>query len=185
MACLNPIHDNIGSYIATEFDAKQECQRLGSTCGGFIYSEGCVNGHSEGYAICGTPIVTIKPAECVVLHRVKGKMDHLFEPHDSSIINIQKYMIVYQYIDFGFLGSRYFQTYCHGLCSDNGNDVVDDIETCKEAAEELNLNFVRSKNDNNWPGGCTVEGRDVYFNEHSTGNLKTNVNQICKPKGKY
>ena len=62
---------------------------------------------------------------------------------------------------------------------------MDDIETCKEAAKELNLNFVRSKNDGNWPKDCTVEARDVYFNQHSTGNLKTNVNQICKPKGTY
>ena len=53
-----------------------------------------MNGHSEGYAICGAPIVTVKPAACAVLHRVKGKMDHLIEADDSSIINIQKYMIV-------------------------------------------------------------------------------------------
>ena len=74
-ACLNQIHDHIGSYIASEYDAKQECQRLGSTCGGFVYSEGCVNGHAEGYAICGAPIVTVKPAACAVLHRVKGKIN--------------------------------------------------------------------------------------------------------------
>ena len=70
-----------------------------------------------------------------------------------------------------------------GKACSNGRTAVDDIETCKHVAESLNFNFKKSENTADWPRGCYVVIKDVYFNYHSTGGLR-NVSHICKPKGK-
>ena len=71
------------------------------------------------------------------------------------------------------------------LCSETGDIVVDDIETCKKAAQELNKSFTeRELAQKNWPKGCFLFlSESVYFNQHSTGSSNNRASQICKPKG--
>ena len=67
--------------------------------------------------------------------------------------------------------------------NDHDDTAVDNLSTCKEAAEELKLNFTRAENIGNYPKGCYVAG-DVFFNQHSTGSRQSNARQICKAIGK-
>ena len=84
-----------------------------------------------------------------------------------------------------FLVIRYVLTANDRLCSETGDVVVDDIETCKEAAHELNKSFTeRELAQKNWPTGCFLFlSESVYFNQHSTGSSNNRASQICKPKG--
>ena len=70
------------------------------------------------------------------------------------------------------------------LCSDNGGIAVDDIETCQEAAKELNGNFKGTEDLANWPKGCYFTGMQAYFNHHSTGSTSESAREICKRGGK-
>ena len=85
-----------------------------------------------------------------------------------------------------FLVIRYVPTANDRLCSETGDIVVDDIETCKKAAQELNKSFTeRELAQKNWPKGCFLFlSESVYFNQHSTGSSNNRASQICKPKGK-
>ena len=89
-------------------------------------------------------------------------------------------------IYFRFLEIRkgYFITEATGLCSDTGHMAVDDIDTCKEAAEELKRKFGGVEDSAIRLNGCHVHDNDVFFNQKSTGYGSWLASQICKPKGK-
>ena len=72
--CVNQLYltnDHIESDIRSILDAKEECQRLGSVCGGFFDSQG----HGNSFIICGVPVLLItgNAAEGSILYRVEGK----------------------------------------------------------------------------------------------------------------
>ena len=67
------------------------------------------------------------------------------------------------------------------LCSENGHFVVDNIERCEYAAEELSIVFAHSENSAAFPKGCYqyIEDRSVYFNPHKIGSANSKASQIC------
>ena len=88
------------------------------------------------------------------------------------------------------LGGRYFLTATNELCAEHDDIAVDNLSTCKEAAEELKLNFLRAENIGSYPKGCyeaiSLSKRlagNVFFNQHSTGSRQSNARQICKAIG--
>ena len=54
------------------------------------------------------------------------------------------------HINFLLLGVGYFLSEKGKLCTDNGNNPVDDMETCKTAISELNGIFEGLENYANW-----------------------------------
>jgi len=83
----------------------------------------------------------------------------------------------------GEIRKGYFITEATGLCSDTGHMAVDDIDTCKEAAEELKRKFGGVEDSAIRLNGCHVHDNDVFFNQKSTGYGSWLASQICKPKG--
>ena len=87
------------------------------------------------------------------------------------------------------LEARYFLTATNELCAEHDDIAVDNLSTCKEAAEELKLNFLRAENIGNYPKGCYESkglrraAGNVFFNQHSTGSRQSNARQICKAIG--
>ena len=77
-------NDHIASSITSVLDAKEECQRLGSACGGFFDSLG--NGNS--FIICGAPVLLITSSSVLgsVLYRVEGNKELLCLYFISRII---------------------------------------------------------------------------------------------------
>ena len=64
---------------------------------------------------------------------------------------------------------------------------VDDLTTCKEAAEVLGHRFKFSEEEAGWPKGCyavAVGSRNVYFNQHIDGSKNYLARQICESIGK-
>ena len=78
-------NDHIASSITSVLDAKEECQRLGSACGGFFDSLG--NGNS--FIICGAPVLLITSSSVLgsVLYRVEGNKELLCLYFISRIIH--------------------------------------------------------------------------------------------------
>ena len=91
-------------------------------------------------------------------------------------INIFSYARIYQFV---FLVKGFFLSEAGKECS-NGCIAVDEIETCKVASKMFNLNFKTSQQSNNWPIGCYVHGKNVYYNYVSMGRLHDNARLICK-----
>ena len=60
---------------------------------------------------------------------------------------------------------------------------MDALKTCKEAAADLHENFIKTKDDADWPKGCYLSD-GVFFNEHLTGSSNHDARQICNPRGK-
>ena len=82
-----------------------------------------------------------------------------------------------------FLDLRFFLTERNGTCSDNNIMLVDDLYTCKEAANEISdVQFQNEENTANRPKGCYFQTttRWVNFNNHSSGSRTENTQQICK-----
>ena len=69
------------------------------------------------------------------------------------------------------------------LCSETGNDAVNDLTLCKEAAKVLSLDFEKTEDLARYPKGCYSYGV-VYFNRHVHGSRNPNARQICKLYGK-
>ena len=72
--CKNQLYltnDHIESDIRSILDAKAECQRLGSVCGGFFDAQG----YGNSFVICGVPVLVItgNAAKGSILYRVEGK----------------------------------------------------------------------------------------------------------------
>ena len=80
------------------------------------------------------------------------------------------------------LVTQYFLTATNELCAEHDDIAVDNLSTCKEAAEEMKLKFLRAENIGNYPKGCYLAG-NVFFNQHSTGSRQSNARQICKAIG--
>ena len=76
---------------------------------------------------------------------------------------------------------KYFLTEKGKTCSDH--IAIGDSKTCREAAEELHLDFKGTKNVADWPKGC-YGNTLIYFNQHSTGSYKASERKICEVMGK-
>ena len=61
---------------------------------------------------------------------------------------------------------------------------VDDLTTCKQAAEAVGHQFRATEDLANWPKGCYEASSDVYFNQHVHGSANIFASQICKDTGK-
>ena len=83
-----------------------------------------------------------------------------------------------------FIETKYFQTAVDKLCSEYRKITVDDIKTCKEAAQELEKKFGGTAKEDNWPKGCYAYFDDIYFNQHSAGSSNNRARQICGFLGK-
>ena len=70
------------------------------------------------------------------------------------------------------------------MCTEYGDVAIDDLAICKEAAAELNYEFQKTANAENWPKGCFEYDNAVHFNEHVHGSknsaLQQLSRQICK-----
>ena len=84
---------------------------------------------------------------------------------------------------FLFLGPIYFLSEIRRLCSETGDIAVEDLKTCKEAAEKLGFQFMKIHNTADWPTGCFKYG-GIRFNQHRYGSFRYGGNQICKGFGK-
>ena len=65
---------------------------------------------------------------------------------------------------------------------------VHDLETCKVAAEKINIGtnmgFHWALESAHVPKGCHFNGVDgIYFNRHLTGGRHEATRQVCKPTG--
>ena len=80
---------------------------------------------------------------------------------------------------FLFLGPTYFLSDYFHSCSETGDIAVEDLTTCKEAAEKLGLQFKGTENRADWPKGCYKYG-SIRFNQHRYGSFRYGGNQICK-----
>ena len=76
----------------------------------------------------------------------------------------------------------YHETASGALCSELR--VVDDLTTCKKAAEALGYQFKTTEDEAGWPKGCYKSGGKVFFNQHVHGSVNINAAQICKDRGK-
>ena len=76
---------------------------------------------------------------------------------------------------------EYFLATNGKLCTEPGDIAVEDLTTCKEAAEKLSHPLPETENVANWPKGCYLfkNGR-VWFNEHTHGSQQNSTRQICK-----
>ena len=83
-----------------------------------------------------------------------------------------------------FIETKYFQTAVDKLCSEYRKIVVGDINTCKEAAQELDKKFGGTTKEADWPKGCYAYFDDIYFNQHSAGSSNNGARQICHFLGK-
>ena len=77
----------------------------------------------------------------------------------------------------------YLLTEENKLCSDYVSVAIDILKACKEAAKELNENFIMTKYVDDWPQGCYL-ANGVYFNQHDVGSSNNGARQICYPRGK-
>ena len=85
------------------------------------------------------------------------------------------------------LGIRYFLSEEGGLCSDEGNVYVGDLESCKDATDQLNIMFAGVVDFVDMPKGCYTPGDYVYFNVQTdliAGSRKNGTHHICKATGK-
>ena len=78
---------------------------------------------------------------------------------------------------------EYFLATNGKLCTEPGDIAVEDLTTCKEAAEKLGLQFKGTENRADWPKGCYKYG-SIRFNQHRYGSFRYGGNQICKGFGK-
>ena len=62
---------------------------------------------------------------------------------------------------------------------------VDDLTTCKQAAEAFGHQFRGTEDLAIWPKGCYEASSDVYFNQHINGSARSNAAQICKDDGRW
>ena len=83
---------------------------------------------------------------------------------------------------FLFIVEVYNKTASGALCSELR--VVDDLTTCKKAAEALGYQLKTKEDEAGWPRWCYVSGRVVFFNQHVNGSANINAAQICKGQGK-
>ena len=87
---------------------------------------------------------------------------------------------------FSLAGNKHILTSEDRLCSHNGDIAVDDLKTCKEAADELGKPFKITEDKDKpdeMPNGCYLSG-EVYFNQNASGSSNYNARQICQPRGK-
>ena len=62
---------------------------------------------------------------------------------------------------------------------------MDDLTTCKKAAEFFGYQFDSTEEEAGYPKGCyALFDADVYFNQHIDGSKHRDASQICKPIGK-
>ena len=61
---------------------------------------------------------------------------------------------------------------------------MDDLATCKYAAEIFYYQWHGAQDEAGWPKGCYAEYNGVRFNQHTDGSKNNRARQICKPTGK-
>ena len=84
------------------------------------------------------------------------------------------------------IGIRYFLSEDGGLCSDDGNIYVGDLESCKDATDMLNMIFGGAVDYPDMPKGCYTLGDKVYFNvqtDRISGSRRNGTHHICKATG--
>ena len=76
-----------------------------------------------------------------------------------------------------------------GMCSKNSNHDIDTSEECEAAASKLNLHYMETEDEDDYPKGCysmgEKSGSNVYFNRHRTGTARSNTYPICISKGNF
>ena len=69
-------------------------------------------------------------------------------------------------------------------CSDHQQQMIDNEDECRIAANSFPENYKNSRNKSMYPKGCYVlrDNNNIYFNTHSTGSKSSRAEQICKGK---
>ena len=71
------------------------------------------------------------------------------------------------------------------LCFESGFQRIEDLNSCKSAAEYYGKAFGEYETADNYPKGCYIERNDhVYFNNHEIGRNISFATPICYRKGR-
>ena len=118
--------------------------------------------------------------------RASGKFRVIMKFIQDDLVVIMRVQIILNWLIDLFLLLEYFLTEKNGTCLESNGTPVDDLDTCREAANNVTTNVPTIEKEDlaDWPKGCyLVSSGTVYFNSHSSGSSNELVNEICKSKG--
>ena len=82
------------------------------------------------------------------------------------------------------IGGTYYLTEKNDLCTDKGKLPIEDKFDCIQAARTIkNVDFIRTERKPDFPIGCYVNGKGVYFNTHVKGSREKSSRSICRGIG--
>ena len=84
---------------------------------------------------------------------------------------------------FILISGNYVLKPANQVCT--SNEIIDNVDECKLAISQLNVQFIGSQSSGSHPKGCwtfipSVGSTNAFWNTHSSGSAYVNANAICK-----